>query len=256
MPSPFPGIDPYLEGSLWREVYTYLMTAIANDLNHHLPESYRATVEQATYIAAISAGTPDVSVLGDGREPKLHQSPVLAPVAAPVEVQLPELEEGIDRWLEVRQVATNQVITVIEILSPTNKLDPRAREHYERKRNRVLASHTHLVEMDFIRAGRPFPILHMPTSRYRILISRSHTRPSAQLYPFNLPQPIPEIPIPLFIEDGEIPLAVQNLLHRIYDQGRYRLAIDYQSSPPPPALSEAEQLWMQQVLKTHNIETP
>jgi hypothetical protein len=173
-----------------------------------------------------------------------------------VEVQLPELEEGIDRWLEVRQVATNQVITVIEILSPTNKLDPRAREHYERKRNRVLASHTHLVEMDFIRAGRPFPILHMPTSRYRILISRSHTRPSAQLYPFNLPQPIPEIPIPLFIEDGEIPLAVQNLLHRIYDQGRYRLAIDYQSSPPPPALSEAEQLWMQQVLKTHNIETP
>jgi Protein of unknown function (DUF4058) len=250
MASPFPGMNPYLEDSLWREIHTYLMTAIANDLNARLPDTYRATVEQATYIAASVAGSPDVTILGDAFDPKLHGGSVLAPVVAPVQVEVPEPEEVIERWLEVKQVATNQVVTAIEILSPTNKIDSRGREQYERKRNRVLASKTHLVEIDLIRAGKPFPILHLPASRYRILISRSHTRPGAQLYPFNLPQPIPVIPIPLFIEDKELPLDLQTLLNMIYDQSRYHLAIDYSSSPPPPALTLEEQEWMQQVLSS------
>lgn len=247
MPSPFPGMNPYLEDTLWREVHTYLIAAIANDLNVRLPDAYRATVEQATYIATVSAGTPDVAILGDG-ELKPPAGSILAPVIAPVQVEIPEPEEVIDRWLEVRQVTTNQVITAIEILSPTNKVDPRGREQYERKRNRVLASKTHLVEIDLIRAGRPFSILHMPASRYRILISCSHTRPGAQLYPFNLPQPIPVIPIPLLSEDGELPLDIQTLLHRIYDQGRYHRAIDYHNPPPLPALTPEEQDWVRQIV--------
>jgi len=249
MPSPFPGMDPYLEDSLWREVHTYLITAIANELNTHLPEGYRATVEQATYIATASAGTPDVTVLGDPNQPMTQGSSILSAVIAPVQVELPEPEEVIDRWLEVKQVSTNQVITAIEILSPTNKVDPRGREYYERKRNRVLASKTHLVEIDLLRCGRPFPILHLPESRYRILVSRSHTRPGAQLYPFNLPQPIPVIPVPLLAGDNEVQLDLQQLLHTIYNQGRYHLAIDYRNPPPPPALTMMEQDWVQQVLR-------
>ncbi|OLP17488.1 hypothetical protein BST81_16660 [Leptolyngbya sp. 'hensonii'] len=250
MASPFPGMDPYLEDSLWREVHTYLMTAIANDLNARLPEAYRATVEQATYIATTGIGTPDVIILGDSSEPKAQVTGVLASVVAPVQVEVPEPEEVIERWLEVRQIATNQVITSIEILSPTNKVDPRGREQYERKRNRVLASRTHLVEIDLIRSGKPFPILYMPASRYRILISRSSTRPGAQLYPFNLPHPIPAIPVPLLSEDEELLLDLQTILNTIYDQGRYRLAIDYSQVPPPPVLTQEEQDWMRQILES------
>jgi hypothetical protein len=248
MASPFPGMNPYLEDSLWREVHTYLMTAVANDLNARLPDSYRATVEQATYIASTTVGSPDVSILGDTLEPQSQGGSVLAPVVAPVQVEVPEPEEVVERWLEIKQVVTNQVVTAIEILSPTNKVDSRGREQYERKRNRVLASKTHLVKIDLIRAGKPFPILHMPASRYRILISCSHTRSGAQLYAFNLPQPIPVIPIPLLLNDEELPLDLQTLLNTIYDQGRYHLAIDYGSPPPLPALTPEEQEWMPQVL--------
>lgn len=250
MPSPFPGMNPYLEGSLWREVHTYLITAIAGDLNGRLPEQYRATVEQSTYISTQGAGTPDVIVLGD--EPIGQPGNVLAPVVTPVQVEVPEPEEIIERWLEVRDVATNQVVTAIEVLSPTNKLDSRGREQYERKRNRVLASKTHLVEIDLIRAGNPFPILRMPPSRYRILVSKSDVRPGAQLYPFNLPQSIPVIRVPLFAEDGDLPLDIQALLHGIYDRGRYQLAIDYNNPPPPPALTVEEQKWIGQILGANN----
>lgn len=177
-----------------------------------------------------------------------QSSNVLAPVVTPVSVEVPAPVEVIDRWLEVRDVATNQVVTVIEVLSPTNKVDPRGREQYERKRNRVLASQTHLVEIDLIRAGHPFPILNLPPSRYRILVSRSDARPGAQLYPFNLPQPIPVIGVPLFAEDGELPLEMQVLLHDIYDRGRYQLAINYQTPPPPPTLTPEEQEWIQQIV--------
>jgi Protein of unknown function (DUF4058) len=80
MASPFLGMNPYLEGSLWQEICTYLMTAIANDLNARLPDTYRATVEQATYIATSVAGSPDVTILGDAFDPKVYGGsvPVLA----------------------------------------------------------------------------------------------------------------------------------------------------------------------------------
>lgn len=248
MPSPFPGMNPYLEGALWREVHTYLITAVASDLNARLPGYYRATVEQSTYISMTGAGTPDVIVLGEEPLASMQGSSILSPVATPVEVEVPAPEEVIERWLEVRDVATNQVVTAIEVLSPTNKVNSRGREQYERNRNRVLSSQTHLIEIDLIRSGNPFPILHLPPSRYRILVSRSDTRPGAQLYPFNLPQPIPIIGVPLFAEDGELPLDIQALLNDIYDRGRYHLAIDYSSPPPPPALTPKEQEWLKSIV--------
>jgi hypothetical protein len=241
-------MNPYLEGALWREVHTYLITAIANDLNARLPDYYRATVEQSTYIAMTGAGTPDVIVLGDEPVGSMQGGSILAPVATPVDVEIPAPEEVIERWLEVRAVATNQVVTAIEVLSPTNKVDSRGRENYERKRNRVLASQTHLVEIDLIRLGNPFPILHRPPSRYRILVSRSDTRPGAKLYPFNLSQPIPIIGVPLFAADGELPLDLQALLDHIYDRGRYHLAIDYSNPPPPPVLTSPEQGWLKSIV--------
>ncbi|HEY9630839.1 MAG TPA: DUF4058 family protein [Coleofasciculaceae cyanobacterium] len=98
---------------------------------------------------------------------------------------------------------------------------------YERKRNRVLASLTHLVEIDLLRGGQPLLILESVKSDYRILVSHSDRRPSAQLYAFSAGQEIHSFPIPLKTEEEEALLNLQSILESVYQRGRYHLAIDY-----------------------------
>jgi hypothetical protein len=116
------------------------------------------------------------------------------------------------------------VITVIEILSPKNKRPGEGRQAYERKRNQVLASLTHLVEIDLLRGGQLLPILNATPSDYRILISHSDRRPSAQLYAFSVRQQIPQFLMPLAPGDEEPLLNLQHLLNHVYKRGRYHLA--------------------------------
>ncbi|MEM6353350.1 MAG: DUF4058 family protein [Cyanobacteria bacterium P01_D01_bin.14] len=93
---------------------------------------------------------------------------------------------------------------------------------YESKRASVLASPTHLIEIDLLRQGASMTTLgQVVKSDYRILVSRSHTRPKADLYAFNLPDPIPTVPIPLGIDDDEPRLNLQQLINEIYDRGGY-----------------------------------
>jgi hypothetical protein len=91
-------------------------------------------------------------------------------------------EDVHERYLEIRTVPEQQVITVIEIVSPSNKLSREGREQYESKRLKVLGSLTHLVEIDLLRAGQPLPMKVPSRNDYRILVSRSQHRPSVEPY--------------------------------------------------------------------------
>ena len=139
-------------------------------------------------------------------------------------------------------------MTVIEILSPTNKLPGEGRRRYEKKRAQVLGSSTNLVEYDLLRAGEPMPMGAHPSSHYRILVSREWERYRAQLYPFNLAEAVPEIPIPLRRGEDEPTLVVGELLAKIYDEVHYELRVDYAGEPDPPfAPGDAE--WAYGVLR-------
>ncbi len=156
---------------------------------------------------------------------------------------LPIAQEVNEGYLEIREVATGRVVTSIEVLSPTNKRSGNGRDAYLSKRQRVLGSLTHLVEIDLLRAGRAMEMLtEMPSYHYRILVSRVSDRPQAQLYGFNLQQPIPAIVIPLERGDGEPLLELQGLLDQVYEQAGFDLTIDY-SQAPVPGLSKEDQLW-------------
>ncbi|WP_088894798.1 DUF4058 family protein [Leptolyngbya ohadii] len=253
MRSPFPGMNPYLEDSeLWSEVHSRLIVAIADDLADHLSQKYRVAIEKRTYFSGneenLLVGIPDVSVVG--RQPESTQPIGASPsLVEPMTVTLPMAEEVQERYLEIREVATGAVITAIEILSPKNKRTGEGRQAYERKRNQVLASLTHLVEIDLLRGGQPLPISGAAPSDYRILVSRSERRPSAQLYAFNVRQEIPQFAVPLTSEDEEPILDLQILLQHVYDRGRYHLAIDY-TKPPQPPLSVEDMEWANQLLQT------
>lgn len=247
MPSPFPGMDPYLENAeLWSAVHNRLIVAIADDLVDHLSQKYRVEIEKRTYFSAddesLLVGIPDVIVV-TGKDKELPTSTTtLARLVQPQQVRMPVSEEVNERYLEIREVATETVVTVFEILSPKNKRSGEGRIAYERKRNQVLASATHLVEIDLLRGSKTFPIVGGELGDYSVLISRSHQRPMADLYAFDLRQPIPSVPIPLLKGEDEPILELQKRLNYVYDRGRYQLAIDY-TQPPQPPLSEEDVEW-------------
>ncbi|MDX2096718.1 MAG: DUF4058 family protein [Leptolyngbyaceae cyanobacterium bins.59] len=261
MRSPFPGMNPYLENSeLWSEVHSRLIVAIADDLSNHLSEKYRVAIEKRAYFSgaddSLLVGIPDVAVAG--KVPDVNQptgGATLTATVEPITVTVPMTEEVQERYLEIREVATGAVITAIEVLSPKNKRSGEGRQAYERKRNQVFASMTHLVEIDLLRGGQPLPILGTVQSHYRILISHSDRRPSAQLYAFTVRQMIPQFTVPLTAEDEEPVLDLQAVLQQVYNRGRYHLAVDY-NQPPQPPLSEADMAWADGVLREAGLRIP
>jgi Protein of unknown function (DUF4058) len=247
MASPFPGMDPYLENSaFWSAVHNRLIVAIADDLIDHLNEKYRVEIEKRTYFSSddesLLVGIPDVAVVTGRVTESASGTATLSLSVQPQKVTVPIAEEVNERYLEIREVATGTVVTVIEVLSPKNKRSGEGRLAYERKRNQVLASATHLVEIDLLRSGQLFPIVGKDLGDYRILICRGNQRPVADLYAFSLRQPIPSVPIPLLPSEAEPILDLQKLLSYVYEKGRYHLAIDYAQSPAP-VLSEENAAW-------------
>lgn len=258
---PFPGMDPWLEHpGLWPGVHNSLIAAIRDDLASKVAPRYFVDIDQHTYISStagdVAAIRPDVLV-GRSASKRRHPRPRRAPAVAAeseagviaVDVEVP-VEVRFDEWyLEVRTVSRNKLVTVIEVLSPTNKSGGPGRKEYLRKRRRILQTETSLVEIDLLRAGRPMPLANEPSvqSDYRILISRGATRPRANLYAFGLRHPIPSIPIPLLPNDPEPSLDLNAVLHALYDRARFDLRLDY-TKPPSPPLDEEAAAWANGVL--------
>jgi Protein of unknown function (DUF4058) len=212
MPSPLPGMDPYLEHpSAWANIHHRLITAIADDLAPQLLPKYQILVEERVYQETVR-----------------------------------------QKHLEVREIAIGQVVTVIEVLSPVNKRSGQGRIDYENKRARVFSSSSNMVEIDLLRQGKPMSEQEgEPRSHYRILVSAQEKRPQADLYAFNLQDTIPVFPLPLRSDDRwrslperESPLInLKSMLDGIYDRSGYGFVIDY-SQAPTPALSEGDLDWI------------
>jgi hypothetical protein len=217
---PFPGMDPYLErADLWPNVHTSLIIALRDDLAPRLRPRYYVAVEERT-------------------------------VMVEVEVEVPMPDEVHEVYLEIRDLHTNRVVTVIELLSLANKHPGEGRSQYEQKRLAILGTRTHLVEIDLLRGGPPMPLYgDHPAGLYRILISRAAQRPKATLYPFGIRQTVPVFCLPLQAADDEPPVDLTRLLHALYDRAGYDLRLDYRAAPPPPPLPPAEAEWLNEHLR-------
>ena len=251
MPSPFPGMDPYLEHpTLWPGVHNGLIAALQLSLAPQLRPRYYVAIEERLYITEpdqrVFIGQPDLAVIGrPAAETVLKPAPSASSVLT---VQVPMPDEVRETYLEVREVRTDDVLAVLEILSPTNKRPGRGRRLYEDKRMEVLASRTHLVEVDLVRTGEPMPILgNGRASAYRILVSRGDCRPNATLYTFGVRQPIPPFSLPLKPSDQEPTVDLGQILHDLYDRASYDLRLDYKSDPDPPLLP-VEAAWADELL--------
>ena len=259
MTAPFPGMDPYLEQSaFWASFHSRLIVALADAIEAQLQPEYYVEVETRTYLregdGSLLIGIPDVVVATDSAQDRppgesMASEGGVATQVRPQSVQVPMPEEVTERYLDIREMTTGDVVTALEVLSPKNKRPGQGRQIYEEKRCQVLGSLTNLVEIDLLRAGASMTMVgNIPDSHYRILVSASHQRPKADLYAFSIRDPLPNLPSPLHPNDAPIVLDLQAIFAGIYHRGRYFSRIDYRQPPPPPALTEADQQWMVQRL--------
>ncbi|NET36910.1 MAG: DUF4058 family protein [Cyanothece sp. SIO1E1] len=242
----FSGMNPYLERpDLWPEIHYGLISGLMRTLNPVLNPKYRAAVDKRVYLDAVLVGIPDTTVTKQAPEATI---PTTLPTSAavltqPERVTVPMLAEVTEWFLEIREVATRQVVTVIEVLSPKNKRPGEGRTQYLKKRQTLLSSQTHLVEIDLLRTGDSMPVQGGSQSDYQILVSRANERPAAERYPFDLQQPIPIFLLPLTAADVEPAINLATLLQQAYQEAALDLVIDY-LKPPEPALSEANMAWL------------
>jgi hypothetical protein len=243
MKSPFPGMDPYLERH-WGDVHTRLVMYACDQLQAALPESLLARVEERIYVENEVAPTrpiiPDVRVIE-------HGQPAAGAVAILDDVQVAEPfvlhmdnEPVTETFIEIREVGSgHRVITVIEFLSPANKIPGDGQRLYLKKMNELQAAGINLVEIDLILAGhsgfslapRSIPA-HLRTPYYALVhLGRDWSK--TLIYPMQLKERLSAFHIPLRKADREIVLNLQALIEQSYRNGRYD-TIDYQAAADPP----------------------
>jgi hypothetical protein len=256
MPSPFPGMDPYLESPFfWHQVHSRLIVALSNDLGRRLRPKYYAAIETRTYLEdgpdSIFVGIPDAIVFSGTQAETLPQNTttLTLPITQPQKVRLVEPIEVKERYLEIRKVGSHEVIAAIEVLSPRNK-QGMGRKIYLEKRQRLLETASHFVEIDLLRISQPIPVAGTTgRSDYRVLVSPAGDRPNADLYSFNLRDKIPVFPLPLRHDDEQIAIDLGLLLHGIYEEGCFDLQIDYYQPVPEPMLSKQDTAWVAEMVQ-------
>lgn len=237
MPSPFPGMDPYLEGSLWISVHTQLCAEIARQLAPQLRPKYlaltseRFVTESLEPVAVTTSLYPDVAVSRTSRVADGGGTAVLEPPVRAMAV-LPERVPHVT--VEIRDTAGRQLVTAIEVLSPTNKRGEGYAEYLAR-RARLLYGGVHLVEIDLLRRGERVPTEGpLPAASYFVFVSRAEARPEMEVWPVSLAASLPTVPVPLLPEDGSVALDLQLAFGNVYDLLGYDLAVNYAASPEVP----------------------
>ncbi|WP_165067855.1 DUF4058 family protein [Paludisphaera rhizosphaerae] len=258
MPSPFPGMDPYLEHpSVFPGLHNRLIALLGEALQAALPPPYFAEIGERVWVEVSGRFIePDASIL---QSPSQERGGVAAlPTrSVPVVVTVPH-DERREPFLEIRTTGDSgeQLITAVEILSPSNKTaGERGRDLYLRKQQEVLASRVHLVEIDLLHGGLHTTAvdakrLHQAVGRcdYHVSVHRSDRFEDFFIYPIQLRDSLPEVAFPLLAGDPDVPIDLQAIFDRAYDVGPYRRRIRYRDASPVPPLAPELHAWAEALL--------
>lgn len=255
MPSPFPGMDPYLESWEWEAFHTWFIGDIGDFLSNLIAPKYVARPQQRVYVEHPSeeepgAFVPDTTIWQSEPGDAISETDENRPsTVVAVEVQIPMPETRYESYLTIRVAETMEVVTVIELLSPSNKRPGNGWRAYLKKREEIVQSRTHLVELDLLRGGHRLPFAKpLPPGDYYAIVSRAGMRPTADAYAWTVRQSLPPIPIPLIDGDPDVELDLQTVFARRYDRAGYRRTLDYSAAPLPPFDAD-DSAWAAEILK-------
>jgi len=265
MPSPFPGMDPYLEHpEFFPGLHDRMINQISDALQAALPPPYYAEIANRVWLeyAERRAG-PDVNVLRSDRPPGPATAPPVASavLVRPVTLRVPT-EEQRELSVEVRTIqGGQQLVTAMELLSAGNKkTGEKARELYLHKQDELLRSRVNLVEIDLLRGGlhstcvpRDQALAQAGPFDYHVCVRRMEERDDRIVYPIRLDQPLPGVAIPLLPGDPDVVIDLQQLFDRCYDHGPYRVRSPYLDRDPVPPLAPEQAEWATRLLREKGL---
>ena len=227
MPSPFPGMDPYLENEdLWPVFQHQMALCLYQLLQPALVDRYRARVCQRHY------GTEQVLFTSILRE------------------------EHSEDYVEIRQHGDSRLITLVEIVSPTNKTTPQGRLAYLEKRREGRANGASIVEIDLVLQGTPlldYSRETLPDWDYVVTVTRNTQPDRYEIYTSTLQKRLPRFRLPLASDDRDTVFDLHTAFTRCYDQGGFAERIDYQADPRT-RLEEDDRRWLRDLLAQRRPE--
>ena len=252
MPSPFPGMNPYLEKpDLWPDFHDRFLVYAAELLSQQLGVDFFVRLAEHVFVSDSgeeNGRTFHAVISSVNGNPVPPAGSTVATVPAPAVVILPsDYERDRLNYLEVRDRRDRRVVTVVELISPSNKKPGRDRAQFEAKRRAFLAGDVNYVELDLLRGWPRMAWAEMPPCDYCVAVSRPEDRPRVDFWPLGLRGPLPIIPIPIQAGRIEPTLPLQVLLHRVYDAAQY--ARDIYSTPPVPPLPPADAAWAEEIAR-------
>jgi hypothetical protein len=277
MPSPFPGMDPYLESPDWfPNLHDGLIFTIQAALKARLPRPYYARSRQHVWLdlAHQSPVEPDVDVLRSGGVRAVRRRPdadtggvaLAEPVTSdPVVVSVEWImgDPSHEPYLEIhrRQGTHDVVVAVLEILSPSNKTPgDHGRNLYVAKQQETLLSQVHLIEIDLLRAGTHATAVPLDLAvaksgpfDYHVCVHRFDHFKDFFVYPLQLESRLPVIAVPLLPGDPDVPLDLQAVFDRAYDEGPYDTAVRYDMATVEPPLRPEQAEWVKQRLAADQV---
>lgn len=222
MPSPFPGMDPYLEDEkLWPLFQHQLIHCLYQILLPGLMDRYRARVGQRHYV----------------NEQALFTSV--------------RREEHHEQFVEIRQRSDGKLITLVDMVSPANKTSTGGRQAYLDKRRECRASNSNLVEIDLVLQGEPmldYAREGLPEWDYAVTVTRSTQPERYEIYTSTLDKRLPRFRLPLAADDRDTVVDLHSAFGRAFDQGSFAEQINYEADPVT-RLTEANQLWLDERLR-------
>ena len=274
MPNPFPGMNPYLENPRrWRDVHGALIYAFRTELSRTLPSQFAAIVEGRVYVQETFQDYVADALVIETITPKPSQAIIkkgivttlARPEAKPIAFDTPkrlivERTTERERFIEVRTGNNlEEVIAVIEFLSPANKTTRSGRKEYKSKQNNLLSSSVHLLEIDLLRDGTytlapPERELRAQFGHFDYLVSlhRAGDADEYDLWPVTVRDRLPRLLLPL-TNDEEVVVDMQGVLKRAYRDGYYDRLVNYQEPPNPP-LSPGDAAWANALIEKMDAE--
>jgi hypothetical protein len=257
-------MDPYLE-SHWRDVHHRLITYASDAIQEALPPELRARVEERVVLEGLEglgpAFFPDLRVIESG--PPRQGAIAVIRLATPEPILIDAIREPLtEGFIEIIDASSgNRIVTVIEVLSPANKLPGDGRKDYLRNQREITQSETNLVEIDLIRTGRhvlAVPLDNIKTklrTPYMVCVRRTTMPTKAEVYLMPLAAKLPTVKIPLRPTDADVPLDLQALIEQCYRKGRYEGDLDYRQDADPP-LTGADAAWTVELLRIQGLRPP
>jgi hypothetical protein len=255
-------MDPYLE-QFWGDVHARLVLYACDQIQGLLPRDLRARVQERVFVdfpALLERDVyPDIRVVERGRGQTAGTATLAGVnVAQPLILDL-NGEPVTETFIEIIDIGSGrQVVTVIEVLSPANKRPGAGQDKYLQKQSELIGGKVSLVEIDLLRAGQS--VLSIDLSRirpsyrtpYHVVVRRGWTPFKAELYAVPLRERLPAIRVPLREKDSDVPLDLQAVLDRSYDNGAYQDDLDYEVEPNP-ALGDDDATWADTLLRQQGL---